>query len=304
MYRSGMSILEFLAAQIADPDTQWSVGTFGALAEFMREPNEPARIVRLEAVTARGAIRLTPTAEMHPFAFETATKEAWTGRIALCLPREHAAMSGRTVLTELGPDTQALCERDRSAILFDLGIGGGQVDCLIRVADPTLVERLRDTVGRPVFTPDSDALHAIVAASPHRVFVSRLGRIEVYQPIPPPDGQSPEGPHTHVLSDLLRHRRTHPATEPIPDGFVPCAYLYPAHPTLDAVGRPQPFDADRHARFQEMLRRYGDPETLAIKEQVISAVRQGADPATIPLAKGRFTRATVKVALRQIEAGA
>jgi len=299
-----MSMSEFLAAQIADPETQWSVGTFGALAEFMREPDEPAHIAALEAVTQRGAIRLTPAADMQPFAFETTTRESWTGRIALCLPHERAAMSGRTVLTELGPDTKALRECDRDAILFDLGIGGGQVDCLIRVSDPDLIERLRRAVRRPVFAPDSDAMPAIVPASPHRVFVSRLGRIEVYQPIPPPDGQSPEGPHTHVLSDLLRHRRTHPATEPIPAGYVPCAYLYPAHPAQDMAGRPRPFDADRHARFQEMLRRYGDPETLAIKEQVISAVRQGTDPATLSLAKGRFTRTTVKVALRQIEAGA
>jgi hypothetical protein len=304
MYRSGMSISEFLAYHIADPDTQWSVGTFGALAEFMREPDEPALIVRLEAVTERGAIRLTPTLDMRPFAFETTTRESWMGRIALCLPEDRSRMGNRTALTELGPDTEALRERDRDAILFDLGIGGGQVDCLIRVADPKLIDRLRGAVGRPVFAPDNDALHTIVAASPHRVFVSRLGRIEVYQPIPPPDGESPMGPHTHVLSDLLKHRRTHPATEPIPDGFVPCAYLYPAHPALDAAGRPLPFDPDRHAQFQEMLRRFGDPEALAIKEQVISAVRRGVDLATLSLSKSRFTRATVKVALRQIEAGA
>ena len=53
----------------------------------------------------------------------------------------------------------------------------------------------------------------ILAANPHRVFISRLGRIEVYQPIPPPSGKSPEGPHTHVLPRLLQSRRTHPATD-------------------------------------------------------------------------------------------
>ena len=39
----------------------------------------------------------------------------------------------------------------------------------------------------------------ILAASPHRVFVSRVGRIEVFQAIPSANGKSPEGPHTHVL---------------------------------------------------------------------------------------------------------
>ena len=35
----------------------------------------------------------------------------------------------------------------------------------------------------------------ILASNPHRVFASRLGRIEVFQPIPPVDGKSPTGPH-------------------------------------------------------------------------------------------------------------
>ena len=61
----------------------------------------------------------------------------------------------------------------------------------------------------------------ILAANPHRVFISRLGRIEVYQPIPPPSGKSPEGPHTHVLPRLLKSGRTHPATEPVPEGWFP-----------------------------------------------------------------------------------
>ncbi len=46
------------------------------------------------------------------------------------------------------------------------------------------------------------AMAMILAANPHRVFLSRLGRIEVYQPIPPPSGKSPQGPHTHVLPQL------------------------------------------------------------------------------------------------------
>ena len=83
----------------------------------------------------------------------------------------------------------------------------------------------------------ASAMGIILATNPHRVFLSRLGRVEVFQPIPPPDGKSPDGPHTHVLPGLLRHRRTHPATEPIPDGLVPCAHVYPPHPAKDGMGR-------------------------------------------------------------------
>ena len=114
----------------------------------------------------------------------------------------------------------------------------------------------------------------ILATNPHRVFLSRLGRIEVFQPIPPPDGKSPDGPHTHVLPGLLRHRRTHAATEPIPDGLVPCAHVYPAHPAKDGMGQPRPFDRARHDAFQAILRSYGDPKFLALKQQVIERRRR------------------------------
>ena len=41
--------LEFLAAQMADHETNWSLGTFGAIAEFIRGADEPV------AAAARGA---------------------------------------------------------------------------------------------------------------------------------------------------------------------------------------------------------------------------------------------------------
>jgi hypothetical protein len=48
----------------------------------------------------------------------------------------------------------------------------------------------------------------------HRVFLSRVGRAEVYQAIPLPDAKRPDGPHTHVLPKLLRAGRTHSANDP------------------------------------------------------------------------------------------
>ncbi len=143
-------------------------------------------------------------------------------------------------------------------------------------------------------------MSVILSASPHRVFVSRLGRVEVCQPIPPHDGQSPQGPHTHVLVDLLKHRRTHAATEPIPEGFVPCAHVYPPHPVKDALGKPRPFDPVRHDAFQEMLRMFGDPEQIALKQRVMAAVAAGESPLTISVMNNRFARTNIRVALRQL----
>jgi Family of unknown function (DUF6925) len=142
----------------------------------------------------------------------------------------------------------------------------------------------------------------ILAASPHRVFASKVGRIEVYQPIPDPHGKSPEGPHTHVLPDLLHHRRTHSATEQIPQGWVPCAHLYPPHPARDALGHERPFDGARHAAFQDMLRMFGDPEFFALKQRVVEAVTAGEDPSVIDVTGHRFARTNVRVALRQLKA--
>ena len=107
---------------------------------------------------------------------------------------------------------------------------------------------------------------------------------EVYQRIPGHGETPPEGPHTHVLPHLLRHQRTHPATAPIPDGWVPCLSLYPANPIYDAFGHPRPFDRPAYETFQTLLRSFGDPTLVRLKEAVTEAVRadQAPDGFAIP----------------------
>ena len=54
-------VLDLLAEQIANADTAWSIGTFGAIAEFMREPNEPIKISRgLNALWNKGGLQYAP----------------------------------------------------------------------------------------------------------------------------------------------------------------------------------------------------------------------------------------------------
>jgi Family of unknown function (DUF6925) len=298
-------IFTFLADQLADHDTTWSLGTFGAIAEFARDPDEPVALRRgavLAAVTARGAIRIAAGAGVRLFASESTTRESWNQRVAICLPEGRCAMNRRTVLTPLGPDLDALREQDRDSPLFDLGLGALQADLCVRVADSSVAAQLMSYAGRPLFEPGNPAMSLILDANPHRVFASRVGRIEVFQPIPPADGKSPDGPHTHVLPKLLHHCRTHPATEPVPDGFIPCAHLYPAHPATDAPGQRRRFDRTRYDAFQKMLRDFGDPEFYAVKQRVVAAVAAGEDPSVIAIADGRFTRTNIRVALRQLKA--
>ncbi|WP_065750825.1 DUF6925 family protein [Bradyrhizobium paxllaeri] len=295
--------IDLLRREIANPDTQWSLGTFGAIAEFSRDQGEPVRLVQsdeaVSAVTPRGGIALKPVAGTRAFPSEGITKTGWNQRVALVLPADHCAMSRRTVLTEIGTDREALRAEDRRSILFDLGLGALQADFCVRIANPDLAARLRELTGRAVFAADNPAMALILAANPHRVFISRLGRIEVYQTIPPPSGKSPEGPHTHVLPKLLNSGRTHPATEPVPEGMVPCAHLYPPHPARDGLGEARPFDVTHHRAFQAMLAVCGDPETLAVKQRVIDAVLTGEPPSAI--ASGRHGRTSIRIALRQMK---
>ena len=296
--------IDFLHREIANPDTQWSLGTFGAIAEFSRDRDEPMWLVQsdetVSAVTPRGGISIKSHPASRPFASEGITRTGWNQRIALCLPEDDCAMNRRVVLTELGPDRQAPREEDRESVLFDLGLGALQADFCVRIGARDLKSRLREHAGRAVFEAGNPAMGMILEANPHRVFISRLGRIEVYQPIPPPSGKSPEGPHTHVLPRLLKSGRTHPATEPVPEGLVPCAHLYPAHPARDGLGEARPFDARRHHAFQQMMATCGDPLTLAIKRRVADAVLAGEPPSAA--AGDRHGRTSVRIALRQMKA--
>lgn len=302
MDMNGSSAIDLLRREISNPETQWSLGTFGAIAEFSRDHGEPVRLVQsaevVSAVTPRGGIALKPHAAIRPFASEGITRTGWNQRIALCLPQDDCAMNQRVALTEIGPDHDAPREADRDSVLFDLGLGALQADFCVRIGDHSLAARLRKHSGRAVFEPGNPAMAMILAANPHRVFISRLGRIEVYQPIPPPSGKSPEGPHTHVLPRLLKSGRTHPATEPVPEGLVPCAHLYPPHPARDGLGETRPFDATHHHAFQRMMAVCGDPVELATKRRVIDAVLAGEPPTAV--AGDRHGRTAVRIALRQM----
>jgi hypothetical protein len=301
-----VEVLDFLSDHLADSATGWSMGTFGAIAEFTRDADEAAELCRSEraisAVTARGGLRVAAHESLRLIASESPTSESWTHRVAFCLPEKSCAMSGRSELTEVGPDREALRAVDQAGVLFDLGLGTLQVDVCVRSNEPEVIAALRSCAGKSVFDPMSRAMSVILSANPHRVFISRIGRAEVYQPIPPPGGTSPTGPHTHVLPKLLAHRRTHAATEPLPAGLIPCAHCYPPHPMRDRLGRRHGFRHELHEAFQLILARCGDPTRVELKRRVIDSVTAGHKPSPIASPDDRFARATIRVALRQLRA--
>jgi hypothetical protein len=282
-----------LAGFLADPDTGWSMGTVGAVAEFVRGRDEPVTSGDGTVLTRRGGIRLAPPDGLRLRAYETPAgpHDHWNHALALCLPAVAARAAGRTVVTDLGPDGAALDPAHRDDVLFDLGLGTPTVDVQVRTGDPDLLTALRAAIGRPFL--ESEALAAVLRAGPHRVFGTVCGRVEVYAPIPAPDGRSPDGPHTHLLPHLLREGRTHAATVPVPPGHLPVAHCYPPHPLADQAGRPIPFDPERHRAFQALLESHGDPG-LALLKSVVLEAGSAPDGGTPP------ERAVVAVALRQL----
>lgn len=292
-----------LSCHMADPGTGWSMGSFGAIAEFHQDPDEPAQSGAMMRVTARGGLRLTLPEGVVPVAYETPMKDPlrWSQGVALCLPEAQALMNRRAVLTELGPDTEALHQADRGAILFDMGLAQPQVDFCIRTADPDLLAVLRANPGRSLMDPANPVMGAILKAHPHRVALTRLGRVEVYQKIGGPDtgGVSPPGPHTHVLPKLMRAGRTHSANITLPEGLVPCAFFYPANPLADPMGNARPFDAALHAAFEALVADWAPLDHRRMKAAAQAALALGGEPDQLT-PRSRAGRKALRVALRQV----
>lgn len=297
-----MDLSATLTAHLAEPRTGWSVGSFGAIAEFHQDAGE-ATVVEgpLVRATARGAIRIETLDGVVPVAWEALSKrrDRWQQGVALCLPEARATMNRRTVLTELGPDANAVRDEDRGAILFDMGLAQANHDFCVRTANPTLIATLRAAEGRALAEPGNQAMGAILTAHPHRVAISARARVEVFQKIGGPDtgGVSPQGPHTHVLPKLMAAGRTHSANVAIPDGLMPTLMMHPASPVMDALGEDITFDADAHMAFQTMLAAWGAATHRAAKQAVATALAAGEAPGAE--AATRSERAAMRIALRQ-----
>lgn len=293
-----MNAADLVTRHIADPCASWAIGTFGAIAEFHRDPDEAVALSAHGATTPRGGIRLRLGGAIRAVAWECPSSgDSWTHGVALCLPGNEGAMSARTVVTELGPDAEALREDERDAILFDLGIGAPHCDACIRTAEPKILRLLRAAAGRPLL--ETGLFDELPGSSPARVFLSRLGRVEVATPIPGPEGITPDGPHTHVLRNLLKRRRTHSANVPLPGSLVPCAEMFPASAIHDAHGKRQRFNIETHEAFQTVLAEHGDSLCMKAKSETIAAIRAGRPPRD-DHSYTRSQRLARRVALRQM----
>ncbi|AWN50284.1 hypothetical protein DK419_27005 [Methylobacterium terrae] len=270
-----------LHRSLADPAAAWSLGGYGAGATFRREAGEPAGAPcggRPGLVTPRGALVLEGADTLVPVAYETALGGgAWSQALALCRPLHRPSPGPAPRVSEVGADAEAARAADRDGVLFCLGLPLRQARLLARVQGEA-VPALRAACGAP-----ADA--ALWASLPGlgAVLVAAHGgaRIEVVLPDAHP------GPRAHWFDKLLRQGRLHAATAPIPAGLAPVIHLHPPHPLTEAG-----FEAGRHAAFQALLARWGDPALVAIKRRILAG-----EDVTVP--DTRAARGVARVARAQ-----
>ena len=216
-------IAELIHGALADAASAWSMGVQGALAEFAVIGDERVEVRRggpggrtVEAVTAGGGIRLTITDD-------TVAYSAGSDRgVTLAVPRSVLPAPSLRVTVEPA-DPGALRPDDEKAALVDLAVGHSAATFCVRTADPDLIAALRAVEGRSWREALDSVGHVLVAASPHRVVTGPLGRIEVYNPIPPEWHASPEGCHTHLLPRLLETGRETADGDELPAELVAAA---------------------------------------------------------------------------------
>src|SRR4051812_161195 len=106
--RSNLS--DLVDSYLRSAKSSWSIGAFGAIAEFHRGASEPADFGALSVVTARGAIAVRAGDACRAFAYEMLSVRAdlWQHGVALCLPAPEARGPARERIAALGPDRHAL----------------------------------------------------------------------------------------------------------------------------------------------------------------------------------------------------
>lgn len=228
-------LLSRLAEMTAQPGTAWTVGAYGAVGELLAFPGEflsaEVDTTGLAVRTRGGRMRLGAHPGLRAFALVDEAGEA--KRIVLTLHRSRFPRPEHGV-AELGADDDAVDSAASVQSLFDLGLGLRSIRFCVRTGDAQLLRALRAYAGQPLLLPGSALIPILLEASPDRVLITPLGRLEIEGPILR-DGH--EGPHTHLLPELLaRNRELEPGFE-LPEAYAPCASFYPAGRSGSAAKR-------------------------------------------------------------------
>ena len=224
-------IAEFVAESLDQRSGTWALGCYGATAEFLCHHDEPCDVsVAGETVTAildRGALQLKIGEHVRALRQRADHTRHGSQAIFLVILKGRAALPVATTLTPLGCDEGAIRPERRGDIWFDLGLGRDYLRFCVRSSTAELRDKLNQASGLPLSDVLQSAGATIVKHSPARVVESPLGRAEIYAPIPPPGGQSPDGPHTHLSRSHLASGRTTPPGIDLPPVYALGATFYP-----------------------------------------------------------------------------
>ncbi|MGH6813474.1 MAG: DUF1289 domain-containing protein [Methylocella sp.] len=224
-------IVEFVADSLGQKSGTWALGCYGATAEFICRHDEPCDVsVTGETITAisdRGALQLTIGEHVRGLRLRADHGRHGYRAIFLVVIKARATLPVAITLTPLGRDEGAIRPKCRNDIWFDLGFGRGDLRFCVRASTAELRDNLNHASGLPLSDVLRDTGAMIVKHSPARVVESPLGRAEIYTPIPPPGGQSPDGPHTHLSPSHLASGRATPPGIDLPPVYALGASFYP-----------------------------------------------------------------------------
>jgi hypothetical protein len=189
----------------------------------------------VEAIAPDGALRLTFGPSTQAFTVRRGGDPPDTESVVLAEPRGPAVPVVDRV-RELGPDVASIRPMADDEVCFDLGLGRDSVRFMVRLSEPGLINILRRVEGERWETLMERYGQEIVRVSPTRVLASATCRVEVVAPIPPPEGRSPDGSHTHLLRAHLKPGRDLPVGVSLPAPLVPVATFHPYPGWPDPIG--------------------------------------------------------------------
>lgn len=222
---TGSDIFEWVGRTIVDRMGTWVTGMPGALAEFPCTAGREASVhMAPDELIGRAddsQFRLRASDRLRAFAFEKG------GPIVIGFSRARIDDTPAATFTPLGADVNAIDPRNASDALYDFGLARRFSRFCIRTGNADFATTLNGLAGLPWNEVFQQAGARILAESPARIVESQLCRIEVYSPIPPPGGSSPDGAHTHFLPQFIALGEEIPAGLALPDYAAPVAIFYP-----------------------------------------------------------------------------
>jgi predicted Fe-S protein YdhL (DUF1289 family) len=229
---SGEVLMAALIDLARQPNIGWSIGVYGAVAEFVTKnatiPEIKIGDDGLILRTSGGSLRLRPPPGTRMFELVDAGK---LERRVLALHRSRLRAVPAIGVTELGADEDAIGPAHRTERLFDLGVTRSMIRFCVRTGEASLIAALQRANGLDALDPTIGLVPVLLASSPDRVVISPTGRIEVFGPIVRSDRG---GPHTHLLPKLLACGDELDPGFALPEGYAVGASIFSVAGTASA----------------------------------------------------------------------